>query len=290
MTAGCIHGCAYCYIRGYSQYPGDEAVVVYQNIAEKVEAELKRKRKRPVAVYFCPSSDAFMCVDEVLEQSYKTMEILLNQNIGVQFVTKGVISSRFIKLFSRYPNLVSGQIGLTTCDDGLNSVIEPHASSAKQRLNDLKQLIDVGVKASLRVDPLIYGVTDLDEDLHQLFSNARLSGVGEATVSYLFLRPGIIGSLRRNIKDEKILKKILDPFNQSKKTMIRGSGTNSETLPVKVREKELGRVRSIAKEHGIEVRICGCKNSDITSSKCHLTNLTVAGESVKKSISSGCLF
>jgi DNA repair photolyase len=32
MTAGCVHGCAYCYIRGYSQYPGDDAVVVYPNL------------------------------------------------------------------------------------------------------------------------------------------------------------------------------------------------------------------------------------------------------------------
>ncbi|QQE13478.1 hypothetical protein JD969_08480 [Planctomycetota bacterium] len=78
MTAGCMHGCAYCYIRGYAQYPGDEAVTVYRNTAEQVEHELQKKIKRgkplPIAVYFCPSSDTFMPVDEVLEQSYKTMK------------------------------------------------------------------------------------------------------------------------------------------------------------------------------------------------------------------------
>ena len=36
MAAGCVHGCAYCYIRGYSQYPGDDAVVVYRNTTEQV--------------------------------------------------------------------------------------------------------------------------------------------------------------------------------------------------------------------------------------------------------------
>ena len=95
MTAGCVHGCAYCYIRGYSQYPGDDAVVVYRNTAEQVERELKRKRKRPVAVCFCPSSDVFMPVEEVLDQSYRTMKLLLNQGVGVQFVTKGAIPERF---------------------------------------------------------------------------------------------------------------------------------------------------------------------------------------------------
>ena len=82
MTAGCVHGCAYCYIRGYSQYPGDDAVVVYRNTAEQVERELHRKRKQPIAVYFCPSSDAFMPIEPVLDQSYRTMKLLLDHDIG----------------------------------------------------------------------------------------------------------------------------------------------------------------------------------------------------------------
>jgi len=62
ITAGCSHGCLYCYTKGYLQYPGDGVVRVYHNTAEQIAQEIKRKRRRgkePVAVYFCPSSDAF---------------------------------------------------------------------------------------------------------------------------------------------------------------------------------------------------------------------------------------
>jgi len=276
MTAGCVHGCAYCYIRGYSQYPGDDAVVVYRNTAEQVKRELKRKRKRPIAVYFCPSSDAFMPVHEVLEQSYRTMKLLLDQSVGVQFVTKGAIPERFFDLFAKCPELVAGQVGLTTLDERLNAKIEPKAAPAARRLNDLGRLIDIGVTASLRADPLIHGVTDADAGLDALFAETAKRGVRDVSASYLFLRPAIIGSLRRSIHDEELLRQILAPFDEAGRASFRTNGANNggTSLPVELRRTELDRVRHIAERHGLALRICGCKNGDITNNKCHLTNLT----------------
>lgn len=275
MTAGCVHGCAYCYIRGYSQYPGDDAVTVYRNTAEQVEQELKRKRKKPVAVYFCPSSDAFMPVEAVLEQSYKTMHLLLEQGVGVQFVTKGTIPDRFFDLFSQYPVLIAGQIGMTTLDAGLNSAIEPHAAPAHRRLNDLGRLIQIGVTASLRADPIMYGVTDDDAGLDQLFTEVSSRGIRDVSVSYLFLRPAIIGSLRRSIHDNELLARVLKPFGKADKPVIRGKGTGGATqLPLEVRRDNIERIRAIAERHHLRLKVCGCKNADLTSSKCHLTSLT----------------
>lgn len=283
MTAGCVHGCAYCYIRGYSQYPGDDAVVVYRNTAEQVAGELKRKRKRPIAVYFCPSSDAFMPVDEVLEQSHRTMKLLLDQGVGVQFLTKGAIPERFFDLFAAQPELVAGQVGLTTLDDELNAKIEPKAAPAARRLNDLDRLINIGVTASLRADPLIHGVTDDDTDLNALFTEAAKRGVRDVSASYLFLRPAIVGSLRRSIHDEALLRRILAPFDEAGRSSFRTNGANNggTSLPVELRQTKLGRVRHIAERYGLTLRICGCKNSEITNSKCHLTNLTATAR-VKK--------
>lgn len=284
MTAGCIHGCAYCYIRGYSQYPGDDAVTVYNNTAEQVERELKRKRQKPIAVYFCPSSDAFMPVDEVLDQSYRTMKVLLDQGVGVQFVTKGAIPDPFFDLFAKRPELVAGQVGLTTLDAQLNAAIEPHAAPAERRLNDLGRLVDIGVTASMRADPLIHGVTDLHDGLNDLFLEAKRRSVRDVTASYLFLRPAIIGSLRRSIHDEVLLEKILKPFSHAGRTGFKahGSVSGGTSLPVETRQAELDRVRRLAERHGLALRICGCKNGDITTTKCHLTNLTVTARALKR--------
>ena len=276
MTAGCVHGCAYCYIRGYSQYPGDDTVTVYRNTAEQVARELTRKRKRPIAVYFCPSSDAFMPVAEVLEQSYRTMKLLLDQGIGVQFVTKGAIPERFFALFAARPELVAGQVGLTTLDDGLNAAVEPKAAPAARRLSDLGRLINIGVTASLRADPLFHGITDDDAGLGTLFAEAARRGVRDVSASYLFLRPAIVGSLRRNIHDEELLQRILDPFDKAGRASFqtRNAETGGISLPIEVRHAELDRIRQLAERHDLALRICGCKNGDITNSRCHLTNLT----------------
>lgn len=286
MTAGCVHGCAYCYIRGYSQYPGDDAVVVYRNTAEQVERELKRKRKRPIAVYFCPSSDAFMPVEEVLDQSYRTMKLLLEEGIGVQFVTKGAIPNRFFDLFAKRPELVAGQVGLTTLDDELNAAIEPNAATADHRLEILRRLINIGVAASLRADPLIHGVTDDDASLDLLFAEAAKRGVHDVSASYLFLRPAIIGSLRRSIHDHELLRRILAPFGSGGRSSFntRSADTGGTSLPVELRQTELNRVRQLAERHGLALRICGCKNGDITNNKCHLTNLTTTARANKQAV------
>ncbi|MEX2389505.1 MAG: radical SAM protein [Phycisphaeraceae bacterium] len=281
MTAGCIHGCAYCYIRGYSQYPGDEAVVVYRNTTEQVERELKRKRQRPLAVYFCPSSDAFMPVDEVLQQSYQTMRLLLSEGVGVQFVTKGAIPDRFIDLFAQHPQLVAGQVGLTTFDERLNAALEPQAAPAARRLAELGRLVKIGVTASLRADPLIHGVTDDEANLSPLFEAAAEQGIRDISASYLFLRPAIVGSLRRSIRDPDLLQRILAPFEKTPRLAIRGAPSGGVSLPKAVRQAGLEQARVVADRHGLKLRICGCKNTDLTSTRCHLTNLTTTARAAK---------
>jgi sulfatase maturation enzyme AslB (radical SAM superfamily) len=57
LTAGCAHGCIYCYTQGYSNSPRDGTIHLYANTADKLAQELRRKRKLPRAVYFSPSSD-----------------------------------------------------------------------------------------------------------------------------------------------------------------------------------------------------------------------------------------
>ena len=48
ITSGCAHGCIYCYTKGYSQYPGDDQVVLFTDTAEKIAGELLRRRNSAV--------------------------------------------------------------------------------------------------------------------------------------------------------------------------------------------------------------------------------------------------
>ena len=133
---------------------------------------------------------------------------------------------------------------------------------------------------------MIHGVTDNDADLNALFAEAAKRGARDVSASYLFLRPAIIGSLRRSIHDEELLRRILAPFGSGGRSSFntRSADTGGTSLPVDLRQTELNRIRQLAERHGLVLRICGCKNGDITNSKCHLTNLTTTARANKQAV------
>jgi len=274
ITSGCFHSCIYCYTRGYSQYPGDDTVILFGNTTEKLTEELARKRRKPLAVYFCPSCDPFQPILEILDQTYKTMETLLKVGIGVQFVTKAIVPANFIKLFARYNDLVCAQVGLTCVNDNIRKIFEPRTASVSEKLTTLQNLVGIGITTSARADPLIHGVMDSDKFLCDLFCAVAKAGVKEVAVNYLFLRPAIKDSIKKNITDKELLCKLLKPYSAGPTLPIGLKNSQGVALPKEVREKAFERIKNIASDFGLSVHICGCKNSDITTESCHITRLS----------------
>jgi len=271
ITSGCFHNCIYCYTKGYSQYPGDGKVILFANTSEKLSEELARKRKKPQAVYFCPSCDPFQPIPQILDQTYKTMETLLKVGIGVQFVTKAVVPANFITLFAKYSNLVCAQVGLTCVDDNIRKIFEPRTANVSEKLSTLQKLVKIDVTTGARADPLIFCVMDSDKSLSNLFSAISEVGVKEIAIGYLFLRPAIRKSLERNIKNEQFLCELLKPYSEGTTLPIGMKNSRGLALPIQMRKKAFGRIKKIASDFGLSIHICGCKNSDITTESCHIT-------------------
>lgn len=271
ISAGCAHGCVYCYTKGYSIYPGADVIELYEDLPGRIAEEIFRKRKKPAAVYFCPSCDPFQPVEQGQRTSYEVMKVLLQQGIGVQFVTKGIISKAALDLFEKHPNLVFGQIGITSVDDKVRQIFEPDTATVDEKLSQLKRLVKIGVKMCVRCDPLIHSLTDDDKSLELLFGAVAQTGCRQAAVSYLFLRPAIAKSLRDNIKDTQILFIILEPYRYGVHLPVGMKSSQGIMLPIDIRKSRFKRIITIAGAHGINARICGCKNSDITDETCNIT-------------------
>ena len=271
ISAGCLHNCVYCYSKGYSNYPGDGSITIYSNLVEKLSAELAHKRKPPYSVYFCPSCDPFQPAKEILDCSFELMKLLLYKNIGVQFVTKGKISERFLELFSSRKNIVSGQIGIICTDDGIRKILEPNAASVADRIKNIKALTLLGIDVAVRADPLIHDLTDSQMQIEELCSEIANAGAKQLAVSYLFLRPAIKKSLESNISDKKLLTKIIDSYKTGSKIKIGTGNSAGVALPADIRNQLYERIRKTAYCFGISVHICGCKNNDITSESCRIT-------------------
>jgi len=164
VTEGCALGCMYCYIQGYSHYPGSERVVLYENLPEVVAAELERKRRKPRRVYFSPSSDAFQYPPAVQDVSLRTMRVLLEAGVEVAFLTKGFVRRPFLELFEEHAGAVFAQVGITTLDRRLWRGIEPRTAPPEMRIATIEALKKIGVHTTSRLDPLIPDVTDTPDD------------------------------------------------------------------------------------------------------------------------------
>ena len=263
MTSSCVHRCVYCYSCGYSSRPSEGIVVVYSNLFEKLKKELPRKRKLPKTVYFCPSSDLFQPIPEILQTGYDIIEYLLFQSINVAFVTKGIIPDRFFGLFQKNFERVQAQVGLISTDKNVLSLFEPNAATPEVRLEQIRKLSDIGIKTTVRLDPIIPGVTDDDETLQRVCESVAAAGVKNIAASVLFLRPAIKESMQRNISDEGIRKSIFDRFSRSKRLGIHADRSSVTALPREDRESIFIRLQNIAARYGLGLHVCGCKNPDI---------------------------
>ncbi len=269
LTLGCAHGCIYCYARSYSLFPGEGNVLVYSDTAERLLSELKRKRKKPSHVYFSPSTDVFQPIDSVLDMAYRMFSTLLEQGIGVAFVSKGRIPERHMGLLCAHAALVRSQIGVITPDEALARRIEPHAASPVVRFLQMERLIQAGIPTRVRIAPIIPGLTDADETLDTLFKKASHSGAAHATINAMHLRPAITASLRKHLETEDF-ERVFSHYESAQSLGVCGGKSRQKPLSLTARRRLFERTRCIAARYDIAVHVCGCMNPDLTNEKCAL--------------------
>jgi DNA repair photolyase len=278
LTAGCAHECRYCYTRGYRDYPGEERLKLYANTLEKLKDELARKRKQPRAVYFSPSSDLFQPVPEVLDLGYEVLAFLLEQGIGVSFLSKGVIPERHRALLQKYSDLVRAQIGVISLSASITEHIEPKTASPETRLRQAQELVQAGIPTQIRIDPILPGVTDDVDSLQNLCVRVHATGVRIIAASILFLRPALRASLTSHLAGVEWGNALLERYGAAQRMGIHAEHSSVMALPAEERRAILERLANIAKEYGLDMRICGCKNQDISQSLCNIAGSWAASD------------
>lgn len=263
LTSGCAHDCIYCYALGYSGFPGEYIVVIYKNTLDKLKSEFLRKRIKPQAVYFSPSSDVFQPIPEVLEITHSVFEFLLSKDIGVAFLTKGRIPEKTLTIMLNHANKVRAQIGIITHDENIRRLFEPNAASIDTRLRQMAKMAACGIGVEARLIPILPGITDTPDSIEHLYNAIADSGVKNVAISALFLRPAIAVSLRRRISDEKILNNLLSFYQDEKRMPVHAGHSSIIPLSQQIREEIYARFRQRANKYNLNLSICGCMNPDI---------------------------
>lgn len=273
LSMGCAHGCLYCYTRGYRAYPGEGKLDIYGNTLAKIQEELRRKRRKPEAVYFSPASDLFQPVPEVLDMAYDVLRHLLSNEIGIAFLTKGEIPEKHMSLLLAHPGLVRAQIGLISADDAVLGTFEPSAAPAGVRIEQMRRLAGADVKTQVRLDPILPGVTDDTETLDSLCRIAATCGVRQLAASVLFLRSVPVRRLADAAKTSPLVAQCMARFQGAHRMAIHAERSSILALPALEREAIFRKLEEVAFQHGIVVKRCACKNPDIATGTC-----SIAGE------------
>jgi hypothetical protein len=75
-----------------------------------------------------------------------------------------------------------------------------------------------------------------------------------------------------------MLQPLVNAFAVKERIRIHAGKCIVTTLPQKDRQVILDRLRTVAKRHGIAVRLCMCKNPDITAGSCYISGRWMEAE------------
>src|SRR4030042_100318 len=136
---GCDHQCTYCYASSYIQNfsecrPKKDLLVALTREAAKLKGE---------TISIANSSDPYPRAEVSAGLTRRCLEILSESNCKIQIITKSNLVPRDDDLLSKIPSTVA--LTITTDDDNIAKLIEPHAPTPSQRLRAAQDLIKVGI-------------------------------------------------------------------------------------------------------------------------------------------------
>jgi DNA repair photolyase len=260
LAQGCAHRCAFCSIRAIPSYSGDDVIVLCEDMAEKLGAELAARRQKPRAVLISPATDPFMPLSEVQAETARAVEVLARQGVEARLLTRGYIRPSVREVLARYRQHVKVTVAITTIDRNLQRTLEPLAAPPRLRLRQIGDLHKLDIPVSVEVAPLVPGLTDRRENLTALLEALAGAGIQHITAGYMFLRPGIQQNMSR-VLDPDVWNDILEEYAGG--PMLAAGGIHAARyLPRVRRQQGYAALMALASGYGISVGVCRLTNPD----------------------------
>ncbi|QHQ63419.1 radical SAM protein [Anaerocolumna sedimenticola] len=187
---GCEHGCKYCYAMYSHQYLGSqryfEDINVKTNIVELLEKQLSSPKWNREVVNIGGVTDSY----QPAEAKYKLMPDILR--LMIKYKTPCIISTKSDLVLRDYDLIaelsqityVNVAATITCMDEGIRGKIEPGGVDSLKRFAMLKEFSKTNASTGLHFMPIIPYLTDTQENIDALYSNAK-----DCNVSYVL--PGV---------------------------------------------------------------------------------------------------
>ncbi len=162
---GCQHGCSYCYARFMKRVTGHrepwgEFVDVKINAADLLRTEIKKKKRG--RVWVSGVCDPYQPLEAVYRLTRDCLEILIRNQWPVIIQTRSPLVLRDLDIIRDAGDIEVG-FSVTTADDSIRKLFEPHAPPIADRIHALEVLHDAGIRTYAMVAPVLPGAEGLAE-------------------------------------------------------------------------------------------------------------------------------
>ena len=178
LYRGCSHGCIYCDSRSNCYHIDNFDIPKgKENALLILENELSKKKEKGV-VGIGSMSDTYNPLEKEYEQTRSALKLLSKYNYGVSIDTKSDLILRDLDLLKEInsKNNVIIKFTITTPNDELSKIIEPHVCVSSKRFEAIKKLTDNGIFTGILMNPVLPFITDSEEDIKELVRLAHNSG------------------------------------------------------------------------------------------------------------------
>ena len=164
---GCQHACSYCYARFMKRFTGHkepwgEFVDVKTNAADLLRVEINKKKR--AKVWVSGVCDPYQPLEAKYKLTRKCLEILAQNDWPAVIQTRSPLVLRDIDILKEARNFEVG-LSITTADDDIRKLFEPHAPPITARLRALDELHRAGIKTYAMIAPMLPGAEGLAEAL-----------------------------------------------------------------------------------------------------------------------------
>ena len=177
---GCSHGCIYCDSRStcYRFSHPFEDIEVKQNAPALLEKALWSKQKKCM-IMTGSMSDPYMHCEEDLRLTEACLKIIRDYGFGAAVLTKSDRILRDIDLLAEIEARARCVVmmTLTTMDENLCSIVEPHVCTSARRIEVLERMKERGIPTMVWMTPLLPYINDTEENVTSLLEACVHAGV-----------------------------------------------------------------------------------------------------------------
>ena len=180
LYRGCTHGCIYCDSRSkcYHMEHDFEDIEVKSNAIELLEEALRKKRKKCM-LGTGAMTDPYIPPEEELKNVRKALALAERYGFGFTLITKSDRVLRDLDLLAAINEKTKCvvQMTLTTYDESLCKILEPHVSTTKERFRALLKLKEAGISTVVWLSPILPFINDTEENIRGILEYCAAAGV-----------------------------------------------------------------------------------------------------------------